>query len=103
MLERRPPAALDVVGPEFDPRPRDRFELVYEPSSGRPREFVHRLTFGGTSGQTRRVLLDEWEETEMPFARRRTYIDDHQRPTTLLQITNLQVATVRGERDFKLR
>lgn len=103
VLERRPPASLDVVGPEFEPRPRDRFELVYEPSSGRPREFVHRLTFGGTSGQTRRVLLDEWEEFQgVPFARRRTYLDDNQRPTTLLQITNLQAATV-GERDFKLR
>jgi hypothetical protein len=99
-LERRPPAGLDVVGPEFDPRPRDRFELVYEPGSGRPREFVHRLA---SSGEARRLLLEEWDEFEgVPFPRARIYVDDNLRPTTRLAITNLQRATV-GDRDFRLR
>ena len=30
-LERVPPIALDVVGPELDPKPRDRFELLCDP------------------------------------------------------------------------
>lgn len=99
-LERRPPTALDVIGPELDPRPRDRYELVYEPSTGRPREFVHRFA---NSGEARRMLLEEWEEFEgVPIPRARIYVDDDLRPTTRLQITNLQRATV-GDRDFRLR
>lgn len=102
-LERRPPSALDSVGPELDPRPRDRFELLYEPAGGRPRELVHRFANGDDPGTARRVLLDDWAEFQgVPYPRRRLYVDDSQRPTTLLEITNLQAATI-TERDFRMQ
>ncbi len=99
LLERRPPPGLEVVGPEADPPPRDRFELLYEPSTGLPRELVHRFA---ASRQTRRVLLDDWRDVEsvrLPY--RRTYVDDSMRPTTVLEILRIerQRAT---ERDFRL-
>lgn len=98
-LERRLPNGLDVVGPELDPAPRDRFELLYDASTGAPREFVHRFA---SSGQSRRVLLEDWREVDgvrMPF--RRVYVDETMRPTTTLEITRIERASV-GDRDFRL-
>ncbi|HEX5052777.1 MAG TPA: hypothetical protein VFZ65_13455 [Planctomycetota bacterium] len=99
VLERRPPAALDIVGPEVDPAPRDRFELLYEPSGGQPRQFVHRFA---NSLQTRRVLLEDWQDVEgvrMPY--RRVYVDEQQRPTTMFEILRIEKAHP-SERDFRL-
>jgi hypothetical protein len=99
VLERRPPAGSEVVGPELDPAPRDRFELLYDPTSGAPREFVHRFA---SSGQSRRVLLEDWREYDgvrLPY--RRVYVDEAQRPTTTLEITRIERASV-GDRDFRL-
>ncbi len=103
VIERRPQAAQDVVGPELDPAPRDRFELLYEPSSGRPRELVHRFASGNSPGESRRVLLDDWAEYQgLPYPRRRLYVDDNRRPTAMLEIQRLEACTT-SERDFRIR
>lgn len=99
VVEQRPPAGLEVLGPELDPKPRDRYELLYEPSSGTPRELVHRFAF---SLQTRRVLLEDWREfggVRLPF--RRLYVDESMRPTTELKILRIEPQRV-TERDFRL-
>jgi hypothetical protein len=98
-LERRPPASLEVVGPELDAKPRDRFELLCEPSSGRPRELVHRFA---CSLATRRVLLEDWravENVQMPF--RRVYVDEAMRTKTTLEILRFERQRA-SERDFRL-
>lgn len=99
VLERRPPPSLEIVGPELDPKPRDRFELLCDPSSGLPRELVHRFA---SSMATRRVLLEDWQEFEgVRLAHRRTYVDEAMRPKTRLEI--LRIARQRtSERDFRL-
>lgn len=99
-IERRQPADQAAIGPELTPAPRDRFELWCDLTTQRPRELVHEFAFPGSGA--RRVLLDDWEEFEgVPLPRRRTYIDDQQRPTTVLQITNLQRVKA-NDRDFRL-
>lgn len=98
-LERRPPSSLEVVGPELDAKPRDRFELLCEPSSGRPRELVHRFA---CSLATRRVLLEDWRDVEnvrVPF--RRVYVDEAMRTKTTLEILRLERQRT-SERDFRL-
>lgn len=99
VLERRPPASLEIVGPELDPKPRDRFELLCDPSSGQPRELVHRFA---SSLATRRVLLEDWQDFEgVRLPHRRTYVDEAMRPKTRLEI--LRIARQRtSERDFRL-
>jgi hypothetical protein len=107
VIERRRPASAEVIGPELDPQPRDRFELVYEPSTGQPREFVHR--FADTM-QARRVLLEDWRDVvfgerrdggavRMPF--RRVYVDESMRQTTQMEILRIE-STRTSERDFRL-
>lgn len=99
-LERRPPAGLAVIGPELDPAPRDRFELLHEPSNGALREFVHRFA---SSMQTRRVLLEDWRDVagvRMPY--RRVYTDDSLRQTTTFEVLRIEQSRV-TERDFRLR
>lgn len=99
VIERRPPGTADVVGPELDPAPRDRFELLYDPVSSEPREFVHRFA---SSMRTRRVLLEDWREVDgvrMPF--RRTYVDESGRQTTTLEILRVEATQV-TERHFRL-
>lgn len=99
VLERRPPSAMEIVGPELDAKPRDRFELLCEPSSGRPRELVHRFA---CSLATRRVLLEDWREVEnvrVPF--RRVYVDEAMRTKTTLEILRLERQRT-TERDFRL-
>lgn len=99
VVEQRPPAGLDVLGPELEPTPRDRYEVLYEPSSGLPREFTHRFAF---SLQTRRVVLDDWREFQnlrLPF--RRSYVDEAMRQTTVLEILRIEPQRV-TERDFRL-
>jgi hypothetical protein len=99
VLERRPPAALEVAGPELDPKPRDRFELLHDASSGLPRELVQRFA---SSRETRRVLLEEWREFEgVNLPHRRVYVDDSQRATTTLEITRIERQRT-SERDFRL-
>jgi hypothetical protein len=101
VLEQRPPAGLEVLGPELDPKPRDRFEIVYEPSTGLPREFVHRFA---CSLQTRRVLLEDWREFDgipVKVPARRVYVDESMRATTVLEILRMTPQRV-SERDFRL-
>ena len=99
VLERRLSSSLEVVGPEIDPRPRDRYELIYEPSTGTPREFVHRFA---SSGQTRRVLLEDWREVEgVRMPHRRVYVDETMRQTTTLELLRIERASV-SDRDFRL-
>jgi hypothetical protein len=100
LIERRPPLGLDAIGPDAEPAPRDRFELCFEPSGGRPRELVHRFAWPGSGART--VLFDEWEEYRgVWLARRRIYVDDQRRPSTMLQIVAIESAAV-TERDFRL-
>ncbi len=99
VLERRPGAAAELIGPDPDPRPRDRFEILYEPTTGRPREFVHRFA---NSLETRRVLLEDWQDVDgvrMPF--RRVYVDADGRQTTMLEVLRVEPARV-AERTFRL-
>ncbi|MBL8752070.1 MAG: hypothetical protein JNK15_02110, partial [Planctomycetes bacterium] len=99
VLERRPPVALDLAGPELDPKPRDRFELLYDPGTGMPRELVQRFA---SSREARRVLLEDWREWEgVQLAHRRVYVDESLRPTTVLEITRIERQRV-SERDFRL-
>jgi hypothetical protein len=99
VVERRPPAGSEVEGPEADPKPRDRFEICYEPSTGLPKEVVHRLV---ASRQTRRVQLDDWRDVDgVRMAYRRTYVDDAMRPTTLVEILRIERQRV-SDRDFRL-
>jgi hypothetical protein len=100
-IERRPPPGSDAIGPEAEPRARDRFEIVYEPSTGLPREFAHRLA---SSGQLRRVLLEDWQDcggVRMP--RRRVYVDEEQRQTTMLELLRVETGVRTSDRDFRLR
>jgi hypothetical protein len=99
-IERRPPPELDVLGPELDPKPRDRFELLFDPAQGgQPKEFVHRFA---SSRETRRVLLEDWREIDgVQIPHRRVYVDDSLRPTTVLEILRIEAQRV-GERDFRL-
>jgi len=99
VIERRPPPDEQVFGPEANPQPRDRFELLFEPSTGLPRELVHRFA---NSQQTRRVLLEDWREVGgVRLPHRRIYVDEALRPTTTLEILRVQRERV-GDRDFRL-
>lgn len=107
VIEQRSAGGGDVMGPELDPRPRDRYELVFEPSTGQPREFVHRFA---STMQARRVLLEDWRDVaigeprdggavRMPF--RRVYVDESLRQTTQMEILRIESART-TERDFRL-
>lgn len=88
-----------VFGPERRDTPRDRFYLLYEPTTGQPRELVHRFA---SSGQQRRVLLEDWQETlgvRMP--KRRIYVDEAGRPTTTVEMIRITPRRV-SERDFRV-
>ena len=106
-LEARPDRGSEIIGPELDPTPRDRFELLCEPSTGLPRELVHRFA---STQQARRVLLEDWRDVQlgggqtggavrMPF--RRVYVDEQGRMTTQIEILRIESARV-TERDFRL-
>ncbi|MBK8098495.1 MAG: hypothetical protein IPK26_15405 [Planctomycetes bacterium] len=98
-LKRRP--AMDTIGPELEPAPTDQFELWCDEATGRPREFVHTLAI---SGQTRRVLLEDWQDVggvQMPH--RRVYVDESRRQTTVLELLRVEVGTQVTDRDFRLR
>ncbi|MFK7743022.1 MAG: hypothetical protein AB8H80_22100 [Planctomycetota bacterium] len=98
-IDRRPPIGDEVFGPPPTSKPGDRFQLLYDPTTGLPRELVHRFA---ASGQERRVLLEDWRELRgivMPF--RRVYVDDAMRPTTTLEILRIQQKRT-SERDFRL-
>jgi hypothetical protein len=98
VIERRPPAAADRYGPDAAPKPRDHFELCLDPATGRLREFVHRFA---ATGQRRRVLLEDWRDAggvELPH--RRSYLDDAEGATTVLEIVKLERRRV-AERDFR--
>lgn len=99
VVEQRLPSSLDQFGLDAEAKPRDHYEVLYEPSSGEPRELVHRFA---ASLQTRRVRLEEWREWEgvrLPF--RRVYVDEAMRPTTMLEILRLERQRT-SERDFRL-
>lgn len=99
-LQRRPPATEEVFGPEHNPKPRDRYELLFEPTTGLPRELVHRFA---SSGQQRRILLEDWKDVggvRMPF--RRIYVDEVGRATTTLEILKIKTKQRVTERDFRL-
>ena len=97
-LQRRPPASEMVFGPEANPKPRDQFELLFEPSTGQPRELLHRFV---SSGQQRRVLLDDWQEEHgVRMPRRRIYVDDAGRATTTLEMRRITPRRV-SEREFR--
>jgi hypothetical protein len=101
VLEQRPPAGSEVIGPELDAKPRDRFEIVYDPSTGLPQQLVHRFA---CSLQTRRVLLEDWREFDgipVKVPARRVYVDESMRPTTTLEILRMTPQRV-SERDFRL-
>ena len=98
-IERRPPAGSEVFGPMASPRKRDTFELLYEPTTGTPRELLHRFA---SSGQQRRVLLEDWRDFEgirLPY--RRIYVDEALRPTTTVQLMDIRRRHV-ADQDFRL-
>lgn len=98
VVERRPPVHLDTMGPQAQPKPVDRFELVFDPASGVVRELVHRLA---ETQQTRRVLLEDWRDFDgVRLPCRRVYVDEALRPTTVLELTKIERRRV-NERDFR--
>jgi hypothetical protein len=97
-IEQRPPHGADLLGPESQPRPRDTFEIYHDTGTGRLREFVHR--FAATE-QTRRVLLEDWRDADgVQLPHRRVYLDDAERPTTVLEIVKVERRRV-AEREFR--
>ncbi|MFT7537610.1 MAG: hypothetical protein ACI85K_003570 [Hyphomicrobiaceae bacterium] len=99
-LRRRAPANEAVFGPEANPKPRDQFELLFEPTTGLPRELVHRFA---SSGQKRHVLLDDWQDkhgVRMPH--RRIYVDAAGRATTTVELRRITPRRV-SDRDFRLQ
>lgn len=89
----------ETYGPEPTQRPRDTFELWCD-KGGLPVEFVHQFA---NSGQSRRVLLDDWRDVEgvrMPF--RRTYVDESGRPSTMLDLLRVVQVPQLKERAFRL-
>lgn len=98
-LERVPEAERDRIGPVAAGAVRDRFELVYDATTGEPVEVVHCYANGQ---QTRRARLEDWREVDgvrMPF--RRVYLDGSGRPTTTLELRSVLPAVV-GDRTFRL-
>lgn len=99
LLERRPLQGSGLMGPELDPRPRDQFEIIYEPGTGRPRELVHR--FAQSQG-ARRVVFEDWREFQgvrIPY--KRVYVDETLKRTTTLEILDISPQQV-TERTFRL-
>lgn len=100
VLERRPPPALDIAGPDPLAQPRDRFELWFEPGTGLPRQLIQRLA---ASRQQRRVLLEDWREVGgVRLPHRRVYVDEALRPTTTLELLRVEQRRT-TDRDFRLR
>jgi hypothetical protein len=98
-LQRRTAQSALVFGPEANPEPTDQFELLFEPTTGQPRELLHRFA---SSRQQRRVLFDDWREqhgVRMPH--RRIYVDAAGRATTTLELRRISARRV-SERDFRL-
>jgi hypothetical protein len=98
-LERVPETERDRIGPVAEGTVRDRFELIYDATTGEPVEVVHCYANGK---QTRRARLEDWREVEgvrMPF--RRVYVDGSGKPTTTLELRTVLPAVV-GERTFRL-
>ena len=72
---------------------------VIEPSTGQPREFIHRFV---SSGQQRRVLLEDWQDVygvRMP--KRRIYVDSAGRPTTTIEMISVSRRRT-SDRDFRV-
>lgn len=98
-LERVPETERDRIGPVAEGTVRDRFELIYDATTGEPVEVVHCYANGK---QTRHARLEDWREVEgvrMPF--RRVYVDGSGKPTTTLELRTVLPAVV-GERTFRL-
>lgn len=99
-LRRLAPKGEVVFGPEANPKPRDKFSLLFEPTTGLPRELVHRFA---SSGQQRSVLLDDWHDqhgVRMPH--RRIYVDAAGRATTTVELRRITPRRV-SDRDFRLQ
>ena len=98
-LLRRPHATEVVFGPEVNLGDRDQFELLFEPTTGQPRELVHRFS---SSGQERRVLLEDWQEEHgVRMPRRRVYVDAAGRATTTIELRRITPRRV-SDREFRL-
>jgi len=98
-LQGRAHRVGNVFGPEKSDTPRDKFFLYYEPTTGQPRELVHRFA---SSGQKRRVLLEDWQErygVRMPM--RRIYVDEAGRATTTVELKTIVPRRV-SERVFRV-
>ena len=99
VLRRRAPSNEVVFGPEANPKPRVQFELLFEPTTGLPRELMHRFA---SSGQQRNVLLDDWQEEHgVRMPRRRVYVDAAGRATTTIELRRITPRRV-SDRDFRL-
>jgi len=98
-LHRRSEHGEVIFGPEANPKPRDQFELLFEPTTGQPRELLHRFA---SSGQQRRALLDDWqEEHSVRMPRRRIYVDAAGRTTTTIEMRRITPRRV-TEREFRM-
>jgi len=98
-LHSRPQHAQGVFGPQVATVLRDQFFLRYEPSTGQPRELIHRFV---SSAQQRRVLLEDWQVVggvRMP--KRRIYVDSAGRPTTTVEMVSISRRRT-SDRDFRV-
>lgn len=98
-LHGRPQGDESVFGPVERGVLRDHFFIRYEPSTGQPREFIHRFV---SSGQQRRVLLEDWQDVygvRMP--KRRIYVDSAGRPTTTIEMISISRRRT-SDRDFRV-
>lgn len=99
-IERRPDTRSELFGPESQPKPRDRFELLCD-AAMQPRELVYQFA---SSGQSRRMLLEDWREVAgVRLSHRRILVDGEGRQTTEIVIKSIDPGQVVNDRDFRPR
>lgn len=99
-IERRP-AQQQVLGPQRNPVPVDRFELLYQEHTSLPRQLVFRLA---AIGVTRRVLLQDFRDVggvRMPW--RRTFLVEGDRVAMVMKVLKMEFGQRFGDQHFRPR
>jgi hypothetical protein len=98
-IERRPVQSL-VLGPQRNPVPVDRFELLYD-DTFIPRQLVFRLA---ATGVTRRVLLQDFREVggvRIPW--RRTFLVEDDRVAMVMKVVSFKFGQRFSDQHFRPR
>lgn len=101
VFSRLPRPAQDQVGPAEGTTPGESIELVVDNSTGLPREVV---TAADLPMQRRRILLEDWRPfhgMQLPF--RRVWLDANGKPTTVLEVLEIETGIRWTDGEFRLR